>query len=79
MVAIGKDKLSKDVLEWVLKNNKKIAVDILSVEKSKLLGFKYPKVKRTIGANEITHTLKRHGENSPLVQKADKNLLHLQI
>ena len=68
MLAIGKENLSENVLEWALKNNKKIAVDILPDEIAKKLGFKYPNVKRTIGANEIEHTLNRHGENSQLVK-----------
>ena len=68
MLVIGKENLSEKVLEWALKNNKKVAVDILPDETAKKFGFKYPNVKRTIGASEVKHTLERHGENSQLVK-----------
>ena len=69
MLIIGKQNLSEGVLEWAKNNNKKIAVDILPEQKAKELGFRYPKVKRTISASEINHTLRRHGKNSPLIKK----------
>lgn len=77
MLVIGKENLSENVLEWALKNNKKVAVDILPDETAKKLGFKYPNVKRTINASEIKHTLERHGKNSPLVQKSGQKAVTL--
>ena len=78
MFVIGQDNLTQDVLEWVIKNNKKIAVDTLDSSKAKSLGFKYPKeVRRTIGASEINHTLSRHGAKSQLVQKSGQKEVKL--
>lgn len=71
MLIIGKDNLSPEVLEWAVKNNKKIAVDKLDSTKAKEYGFKFPlEVRRTISASEINHTLQRHGEGSNLVKKS---------
>ncbi|MGX2973406.1 PBECR3 domain-containing polyvalent protein, partial [Helicobacter sp. T3_23-1059] len=69
MLIIGKQNISEGILEWAKNNNKKIAIDILPEARAKELGFKYPKVKRTISASEINHTLRRHGKNSQLVKK----------
>ncbi|MGX3046015.1 PBECR3 domain-containing polyvalent protein [Helicobacter sp. T3_23-1056] len=69
MLIIGKHNISEGILEWAKNNNKKIAIDILPEARAKELGFKYPKVKRTISASEINHTLRRHGKNSHFVKK----------
>ena len=71
MIIIGQENLSKNVLQWILDNNRKIAVDLLDENTAKSLGFKYPtQVRRTIGASEINHTLARHGAKSKLVQNS---------
>lgn len=64
MIVIGRENLSEAVLEWALKNNKKIAIDIWLASKAKELGFKYPKVKRTVAGYEIRHALNRHANKS---------------
>ena len=79
MIVIGQENLSKDVLEWIVGNNKKVAIDRLDSKSAKELGFKYPtQVRRTIGASEINHTLKRHGEHSGLVQKSGQKPVSLE-
>lgn len=71
MIIIGQENLSKNVLQWILDNNRKIAVDLLDENIAKSLVFKYPtQVRRTIGASEINHTLARHGAKSKLVQNS---------
>lgn len=77
MLIIGKENLSTKVLKWALENNKKIAVDILPKQTAEKLGFKYPNVKRTIGASEINHTLNRHGEHSNLVKNSGQKAVTL--
>ena len=78
MLVIGKENLSKGVLEWAVKNNKKVAVDFISKKLADELGFKYPNVKRTIAADAIIHTLNRHGVNSNLVQKSGQKPVTLE-
>ena len=78
MLVIGKENLSEAVLKWAIKNNKKIAVDILPDETAKKLGFKFPNVKRTIGASEMNHALKRHGKGSNLVEFSKQPPLTLE-
>lgn len=78
MLVIGKENLSEAVLKWAIKNNKKIAVDILPDETAKKLGFKYPNVKRTIGASEMNHAFKRHGKSSNLVEFSKQPPLTLE-
>ena len=68
---MGEENLNGDIVKWALQNNKRIAVNKLNAQKAQELGFKHPDdVRRTIGADEIRHTLSRHGENSELVKKS---------
>lgn len=64
MFVIGKENLKEEILEWVLKKNRKIAIDILQIQKATQLGFRYPKVKRTISSYEIKHALNRHANKN---------------
>lgn len=53
--------------------NKRIAINKLNENIAKEYGFKYPQdVRRTIQADEIIHTLTRHGENSDMVKNGAK-------
>lgn len=71
MFILGEENLNGDIVKWALQNNKRIAVNKLNAQKAQELGFKHPDdVRRTIGADEIRHTLSRHGENSELVKKS---------
>ena len=71
MFILGEENLNGDIVKWALQNNKRIAVNKLNTQKAQELGFKHPDdVRRTIGADEIRHTLSRHGENSELVKKS---------
>ena len=64
MFIIGIENLNEIVLEWAKANNKKIAIDTLLESKAKELGFKYPKVKRTIAGYEIRHALNKHASKN---------------
>lgn len=69
MLIIGRENFNADIVEYAVKNNKRIAVEKLDEATAKELGFKYPNdVCRTIYADEIAHALNRHGKNSPFVK-----------
>ena len=77
MFILGEENLNGDIVKWALQNNKRIAVNKLNTQKAQELGFKHPDdVRRTIGADEIRHTLSRHGENSELVKKSGQPLVN---
>ena len=71
MKLIGKENLNADILAYSLAKGKRFAINKLNSAVAKALNFKYPDdVRRTIQPDEVIHTLTRHGENSPLVQKS---------
>lgn len=69
MVVIGKENFTPEVVEWIVKNNKKVAIDMFPQEKVQKLGFKHPQdVRRTIDAEAVNHILKRHGKDSNMAK-----------
>ncbi|MGG7049250.1 MULTISPECIES: hypothetical protein, partial [unclassified Campylobacter] len=77
---ISQNELTADMLKQIEKNNQRVAVgENLNPDQAVKLGFKYPNdVRRTIGADEIRHTLNRHGENSPLVKSSGQKAVTLE-
>ncbi|MBX7489994.1 hypothetical protein [Helicobacter turcicus] len=71
MQIIEQENFTPEVVEYIQKQNKKVAIEKLSQEEAEALGFKYPQdVRVTIDSNAINHTLKRHGAQSNLAQKS---------
>lgn len=71
MAVIGRENFTPNMVDYVVSNNRPVAVDKLAPEKAKELGFEYPDdVRRTIHKGDIEHTLARHGKNSDLVKKS---------
>ena len=65
MAIIGRKNLNADIIQYAQENKKIVAVDSVAPDLAKNLGFKYPnETKRTIYADEITHTLKNHGNEA---------------
>lgn len=65
MAIIGRKNLNADIIQYAQENKKIVAVDSVVPDLAKKLGFKYPnETKRTIYADEITHTLKNHGNEA---------------
>lgn len=65
MAIIGRKNLNADIIQYAQENKKIVAVDSVAPDLAKKLGFKYPnETKRTIYADEITHTLKNHGNEA---------------
>ncbi|WP_258443274.1 DUF3519 domain-containing protein [Helicobacter sp. 16-1353] len=59
---IGEERLSGEVVDYLAKNNKKVAIESINGES---LGMKYPNdTKRTLQGSEIKHTLKAHGDSA---------------
>ncbi|MGG7073205.1 DEAD/DEAH box helicase family protein [Campylobacter sp. 9BO] len=77
---ISQNELTADMLKQIEKNNQRVAVgENLNPDQAVKLGFKYPNdVRRTIGADEIRHTLNRHGENSSLVKSSGQKAVTLE-
>lgn len=62
---IGRKNLNADIIQYAQENKKVVAVDNVDPDLAKNLGFKYPnETRRTIYADEITHTLKNHGNEA---------------
>ena len=71
MTPIGRENLNAEIVEYVWNSKKTIAVDKLDAKRAKELNFKYPQdVRRTIGADAVTHVINRHGKDSDLVKKS---------
>ena len=71
MAVIGRENFTPNMVDYVLKNNRPVAVDKLAPAKAKELGFAYPDdVRRTIHKGDIEHTLIEHGKNSNKVKKS---------
>ena len=71
MTPIGRENLNAEIVEYVWNSKKTIAVDKLDAKRAKELNFKHPQdVRRTIGADAITHAINRHGKDSDLVKKS---------
>ncbi|WP_299384750.1 hypothetical protein, partial [Helicobacter sp. UBA3407] len=71
MQIIGKENFTPEVVEYVQRQNKKVAIEKLSTDEAEALGFKYPQdVRVTIDSSAINHTLNRHGAESNLAQKS---------
>lgn len=71
MTPIGRENLNAEIVEYVWNSKKTIAVDKLDVKRAKELNFKHPQdVRRTIGADAVTHVINRHGKDSDLVKKS---------
>ena len=65
MAIIGRKNLNANIIQYAQENKKIVAVDSVAPDLAKNLGFKYPnETKRTIYADEITHTLKNHGNEA---------------
>ena len=62
---IGRKNLNADIIQYAQENKKVVALDNVDPDLAKNLGFKYPnETRRTIYADEITHTLKNHGNEA---------------
>ncbi len=71
MTPIGRENLNAEIVEYVWNSKKTIAVDKLDAKRAKELNFKHPQdVRRTIGADAVTHVINRHGKDSDLVKKS---------
>lgn len=71
MTPIGRENLNAQIVEYVWNSKKTIAVDKLDAKRAKELNFKHPQdVRRTIGADAVTHVINRHGKDSDLVKKS---------
>lgn len=79
MAVIGRENFTPNMVDYVLKSDRKVAVDTLSPEKAKALGYKHTDtVRRTISRNAVEHTLNRHGENSENVKKGGQKAVTKQ-
>ena len=77
-ILIGAENLNAEVIQWAIDNNKKIPINTLDETKAKQLGFRIPqKTTRSITPSEVIHTLKRHGENSPMVKNGNQKAVTL--
>ncbi|WP_051355078.1 MULTISPECIES: hypothetical protein [Helicobacter] len=71
MVVIGRENFTPEIVEYIYKNDKKVAIDKVDSKQAKRLGFKHPNdVRATIDYQAINHTLKRHGIDSILVKQS---------
>ena len=71
MTPIGRENLNAEIVEYVWNSKKTITVDKLDAKRAKELNFKHPQdVRRTIGADAVTHVINRHGKDSDLVKKS---------
>lgn len=71
MVVIGKENFTPEIVEYIHKNDKKVAIDKADSKQAERLGFKHPHdVRATIDYQAINHTLKRHGIDSILVKQS---------
>ncbi|AFI03830.1 hypothetical protein [Helicobacter cetorum] len=71
MLVLGEQNLTSEVVEYIEKNNKKIAVEKLEPSLAKELGLEYPNDAKTmIDFSAIKHILNRHGKNSNNVIKS---------
>ncbi|AFI05274.1 PBECR3 domain-containing polyvalent protein [Helicobacter cetorum] len=69
MLILGEQNFTPEVVEYIEKSNKKVAVEILEPKLSEELGLKYPNdAKAMIDFSAIRHSLNRHGEDSKLVK-----------
>lgn len=76
MQIIGQENFTPEVVKYVQKENKKVAIEKLREEEAEALGFKYPQdVRVTIDSSAINHTLKRHGTESNLAQKSGQEIV----
>ena len=66
------ENLDEAEIRDIVTNKKRVAVDMLDKETADKMGFKYPDVKRTIYADEITHTLKQHGNEAKEAARGQK-------
>ena len=79
MTPIGRENLNAEIVEYVWNSKKTIAVDKLDVKRAKELNFKHPQdVRRTIGADAVTHVINRHGKDSDLVKKSGQKPVTLE-
>ena len=79
MTPIGRENLNAQIVEYVWNSKKTIAVDKLDVKRAKELNFKHPQdVRRTIGAEAVTHVINRHGKDSDLVKKSGQKPVTLE-
>ena len=79
MTPIGRENLNAQIVEYVWNSKKTIAVDKLDVKRAKELNFKHPQdVRRTIGADAVTHVINRHGKDSDLVKKSGQKPVTLE-
>ena len=66
------ENLDEAEIRDIVTNKKRVAVDMLDKETADKMGFKYPDVKRTIYADEITHALKQHGNEAKEAARGQK-------
>ncbi len=71
MLVLGEQNLTPEVVEYIEKNNKKIAIEKIEPSLAKELGLEYPNdAKIMIDFSAIKHILNRHGKNSNNVIKS---------
>nr|WP_233705605.1 DUF3519 domain-containing protein [Helicobacter cetorum] len=66
MEIIGNNNITPEVVEYIDKNNKRVAIEKIEPSIAKELGLKHiDNARAVIDYSAIKHTLKRHGANSP--------------
>ncbi|WP_104761017.1 DUF3519 domain-containing protein [Helicobacter cetorum] len=66
MEIIGNNNITPEVVEYIDKNNKRVAIEKIEPSIAKELGLKHiDNARAVIDYSAIKHTLKRHGVNSP--------------
>lgn len=77
---IGADNLTADIVKQTQTNKERIIIDELDKESAEKLGFENSDfVARSIDAQEIEHTLNRHGINSERAKNGEKPITYYDI
>uniref|UniRef100_UPI000EAE2D4E PBECR3 domain-containing polyvalent protein n=1 Tax=Helicobacter pylori TaxID=210 RepID=UPI000EAE2D4E len=82
-VIFGKNNLTPEVVEFIHKNNKRMAIEKASNKEVELLkdaNFRHPEdVRASLEHEAITHILKRHGVNSVNVRNGESPITYEDI
>ncbi len=82
-VIFGKNNLTPEIVEFIHKNNKRMAIEKASNKEIELLqnaNFRHPEdVRASLDHEAITHILKRHGVNSVNVRNGESPITYEDI
>ncbi|EJB47127.1 hypothetical protein HPHPA17_0571 [Helicobacter pylori Hp A-17] len=82
-VIFGKNNLTPEIVEFIHKNNKRMAIEKASNKEIELLqnaNFRHPEdVRASLDHDAITHILKRHGVNSVNVRNGESPITYEDI